>query len=165
MLLDEVGDCDRQHDDLGNEPTPSAASDGGRPWSASASGTATSTTTATSPHQLLPHVGRRQHGGRWSLLLSQRLATRQWATNEVGPLGDHGGHAWTMLPLPLTPLLDNPWADANCQPEDQRLVTRPQSGLPGAPIACDTGAVELRQEDLTTIFTDGFETGNTSAWQ
>ncbi len=88
----------------------------------------------------------------------------QWATNQVGPLGDHGGHTWTMLPLPLTSLLDNPWADANCRPEDQRLVTRPQSGLPGAPIACDTGAVELRQEDLVMIFADGFESGNTSAW-
>ena len=86
--------------------------------------------------------------------------------NLVGPLGDHGGYTQTMLPVPpYWPVVDNPGTSSNCQSEDQRGVSRPQdfSGEP-SPIACDTGAVELRDEDVVWIFSDGFESNGTSAW-
>src|SRR5690554_4666269 len=59
----------------------------------------------------------------------------------LGPLADNGGPTQTMMPLPGSPAIDSA-ASADCQPADQRGVTRPLDGdMDGTP-ACDIGAVE-----------------------
>jgi len=83
----------------------------------------------------------------------------------VLPLGFFGGFTQTRLPkgIGFNPLVDNPDADAHCQGTDQRHVVRPQDGG-GAVVACDTGAVERKPGDYTHFWGDGFESGDTSAW-
>lgn len=76
----------------------------------------------------------------------------------LGPLANLGGGIDGHRPLTNSPLINaaspaglgNPGA---CLSEDQRGVLRPQGGR------CDIGAVE---DD--TLFADGFERGDTSAW-
>lgn len=76
----------------------------------------------------------------------------------LGPLANLGGGIDGHRPLTISPLINaaSPAALGNpgaCLSEDQRGVLRPQGGR------CDIGAVE---DD--TIFTDGFERGDISAW-
>ena len=80
------------------------------------------------------------------------------------PLGDYGGATPTM-PLENRPdnlALDNEWAEFNCQLWDQRMAPRPQDGNGDGVAVCDSGAVEVIYDGLP--FSDGFESGDTSAW-
>ena len=80
------------------------------------------------------------------------------------PLGDYGGPTFTMPPeyRPDNVVIDNPRAHPNCQSFDQRGVVRPQNGDNDHIATCDTGAVEVLSQGL--IFSDGFESGSTGAW-
>jgi predicted outer membrane repeat protein len=63
---------------------------------------------------------------------------------DLGALADNGGPTLTMLPQPGSPLIDAiPIADCDpAIPTDQRGVERPQGD------GCDTGAVEVTEEDV-----------------
>ncbi len=76
----------------------------------------------------------------------------------LGPLGDHGGPTPTHLPGPASAALDAA-RDASCSPADQRGVFRPLDGDGDLLAQCDVGAVEVAE-----IFSDGFESGDSSAW-
>jgi hypothetical protein len=80
------------------------------------------------------------------------------------PLGDYGGATHTMPPErhPHNLAIDNDWAGPLCHPIDQRGVARPQDGNGDGSAVCDSGAVELLAPGLP--FSDGFESGDTSAW-
>lgn len=79
-------------------------------------------------------------------------------------LGDHGGPTLTFLPISGSPAIDagDPagcvGGDGTPLPTDQRGFTRAldQDGAGGA--RCDIGAVE------SSLFADGFESGDTSVW-
>jgi hypothetical protein len=73
-------------------------------------------------------------------------------------LFDHGGFAPTLMLETGSPAIDG-GTDTGCPATDQRGVTRPQDGDADGTAVCDSGAVELMLE-----FTDGFESGDTSAW-
>jgi len=79
------------------------------------------------------------------------------------PLGDYGGPTPTMPPVLGSYAVDNPWADPNCEPHDQRQVIRPQDADLDGFTHCDSGAVELVYGE-SSIFYDGFESGDTSEW-
>lgn len=71
----------------------------------------------------------------------------------------------TVLLAPVRPLRSgSPAIDAGdpavCPAADQRGTPRPLNGNGGAKAACDIGAFEFDP----VIFSDGFETGDTSAW-
>ena len=78
----------------------------------------------------------------------------------LGPLADNGGPTWTHL-LPA----DSPAVDAGDPASffgtDQRGISRPADGDFDGHAAPDIGSVEF----VDPIFGDGFETGDTSAWE
>ena len=64
----------------------------------------------------------------------------------LAPLADNGGGTYTHALRPGSPAID---AAGPCDlPTDQRGVTRPQSGLPGAIALCDAGSYELQPAPL-----------------
>ena len=78
----------------------------------------------------------------------------------IGPLSDNGGGTDTHAPLGGSPVID--FGDpVNCLPTDQRGLLRPFDGDGNGDARCDIGAVESGE---VIIFSDGFETGNTSRW-
>ncbi len=77
------------------------------------------------------------------------------ADPKLSSLGDFGGPTWTVLPLDDSPALGG--ASNYCLDNDQRGRSRP--GIPGV---CDTGSVELQDDD--PFFPDGFESADTSYW-
>lgn len=82
----------------------------------------------------------------------------------LSPLLPHGGATMTHLPLEGSPAIDHPIATADCPGEDQRGVGRPRDGDGDLDPVCDIGAVEVIWEAEDYIFTDGFESGDTSRW-
>ena len=77
-----------------------------------------------------------------------------------GPLADNGGKTHTRA-LPLgSPAVDTGSPACSGLTTDQRGYPRPDDGDMNGSYVCDIGAYELN----LTIFVDGFETGNTSAW-
>ncbi|MEJ2085562.1 MAG: choice-of-anchor Q domain-containing protein [Acidobacteriota bacterium] len=84
----------------------------------------------------------------------------------IGPLADNGGPTDTHALLTASLAIDAGDA-AGCNDEDdvplttdQRGYIRPTDGNGDASVVCDIGAFE----SPTMIFTDGFESGDTSAW-
>lgn len=71
----------------------------------------------------------------------------------LGPLANNGGATQTQKPGPSSLAVDHARA-TYCLSVDQRGVARPQGP------ACDVGSVEVQP----TLFADGFNSGNTSAW-
>ncbi len=70
----------------------------------------------------------------------------------LGPLDPAGGPTPTHFPEAGSPAVDH--VVGPCLPQDQRRRARPTTG-------CDSGSVE---RDPIDIFSDGFESGDTSAW-
>jgi len=78
----------------------------------------------------------------------------------LAPLGHHGGSSPTMALATASPAVDA-GESLGLPATDQRGVVRPLDGdLDGTPVG-DIGAYELRPG---AIFDDGFESGDTSAW-
>ena len=69
------------------------------------------------------------------------------------------GHTLTHAPLYPSAAIDT-GIKGTCLPNDQRGVQRPKDGDGDGFADCDVGSVE--SEDL--LFSDGFESGDTSAW-
>ena len=70
-----------------------------------------------------------------------------------------------LVPAPLSPVIDAGSAATvgsvgACEPLDQRGVARPVDGGGDAQAICDMGALEAPHQ----LFTDGFESGDMSAW-
>lgn len=82
----------------------------------------------------------------------------------LGPLGYYGGPTPTHLPVPGSVAIDT---GSDCPPpqEDQRGLTRPIDGDGFGGAVCDVGSVEVLLNEYPWLFLDGFETGNTLAWQ
>jgi hypothetical protein len=76
----------------------------------------------------------------------------------------NGGPTMTHVPLEGSPAIDQPIATAGCLGEDQRGVDRPQDGDGNLDAVCDIGAVEVTGTEEVSIFYDGFESGDTTAW-
>jgi len=72
------------------------------------------------------------------------------------PLDSYGGPTQTMLPRLGSPALGG-GDDGYCLTYDQRGELRSDGN-------CDVGAVERQSVEPDPIFTDGFESGDTSAW-
>ena len=88
---------------------------------------------------------------------------------ELGPLADNGGPSLTYMPLAGSPVIDggdpvNGCLDGLGAPltTDQRGFPRPVDGGTGSAV-CDIGSVEFGSSS-PGIFSDGFESGKTSAW-
>ena len=60
----------------------------------------------------------------------------------LGPLGLHGGHTRTLVPLVGSPVIDV-GNNARCVTPDQRGAPRPLDGGPPSAMICDMGAVEV----------------------
>ena len=77
------------------------------------------------------------------------------------PLGNYGGATPSHMPQADSPAVDDPMgATTSCPSYDQRLgPNRPQDGNGDGFFACDIGAIE---RDI--LFSDGFESGDTTAW-
>lgn len=88
----------------------------------------------------------------------------------LAALASNGGTTQTHLPMAGSPVLDlgNPMGcddpDGVTLTTDQRGFVRPVDADGDVSAVCDIGSVELGAVPLTPIFTDGFETGNTSRW-
>ncbi len=82
----------------------------------------------------------------------------------LGPLGYYGGSTPTHLPVPGSVAIDT---GIGCPPpqEDQRGLTRPIDGDGDSSALCDVGSVEALLIEYPWLFLDGFETGDTQAWQ
>ena len=79
---------------------------------------------------------------------------------QLGPLADNGGKTHTRA-LPIgSPAIDAGPPACSGLTTDQRGYPRPDDGDMSGTDECDIGAYEL----VLTIFSDGFETGNTTAW-
>ena len=84
------------------------------------------------------------------------------AAPQLGALADNGGDTDSHLPLSGSPAIDT-GENGLCPLVDQRQVPRPFDGDGDTIADCDTGAVEW---DLGPfIFSDDFESGDTSAWE
>ena len=80
----------------------------------------------------------------------------------LGPLAHNGGITVTHAPIFPSVAIETGVA-GTCLNTDQRGVPRPQDGDDDGIAECDVGSVE-RAGMLPTIFSDGFESGDTSAW-
>ena len=82
----------------------------------------------------------------------------------LGPLGYYGGPTPTHLPVPGSVAIDT---GSGCPPpqDDQRGLTRPIDGDGVGGAVCDVGSVEVLFNEYPWLFLDGFETGDTQAWQ
>ena len=78
----------------------------------------------------------------------------------LSPLDDNGGPSPTMVPTIGSPVVDAAEI-AGAPATDQRGVDRPIDGDFDGTAVADIGAVEL---NISAIFIDGFESGDTSAW-
>jgi len=81
----------------------------------------------------------------------------------LGPLQDNGGSTRTHDLMPGSPAIDA--GPSTCAPIwiDQRGRSRPEDGDLSGTAECDIGSVEFGADD-PTLFADGFESGDTSAW-
>ncbi len=77
-------------------------------------------------------------------------------TLDLGSLAYWGGTVPTVLLGPDSPAVDAPTSPAVCPIDDARGFPRDAS--------CDSGAFERQPGDAVPIFSDGFETGDTSGW-
>lgn len=88
----------------------------------------------------------------------------------LSPLMDNGGSTHTHQPAGGSPVIDrgNPSGclDLAGLPlaDDQRGAPRPVDGDGSGGPTCDIGSFELGGTPLDPIFSDGFETGDTSRW-
>jgi len=84
----------------------------------------------------------------------------------LAPLADNGGATWTQALLSPSQAIDLiPVGTDGCVPDesvDQRAFAR-AGGTGAGGAACDAGAFEY-DSMLAAIFSDGFESGDTSAW-
>jgi len=80
---------------------------------------------------------------------------------QIGGLADNGGGTDTHALLTGSPAIDTAEAGP-CPGTDQRGVSRPFDGDGSGSAECDIGAFEFSLSAL--IFSDGFESGDTSAW-
>ena len=76
----------------------------------------------------------------------------------LGPLQDNGGPTETMALGTGSSAIDT-GTNTGCPATDQRGVARPLDGDGDRSAICDIGAYEFN-----TLFSDGFETGDTSLW-
>ena len=81
----------------------------------------------------------------------------------LGVLGVHGGPTPTIPVLAGSPAVDFALV-GTCPPRDQRGGPRPVDGDGDLMADCDAGAIELGADLSGQVFTDDFETGDTSAW-
>ena len=79
-------------------------------------------------------------------------------------LDNYGGPTMTRPPSGTTAALavDNPWANPDCYPDDQRGLARPIDGNGDGTADCDTGSVEWTDAEI--LFLDGFESRFPFAW-
>jgi hypothetical protein len=82
---------------------------------------------------------------------------------KLAPLNFYGGPTPTHVPLQGSVAIDG---GTGCPPPDvdQRGQARPIDGDGSAGAQCDVGAVETGLNEYPWLFTDGFESGSTSAW-
>ena len=78
----------------------------------------------------------------------------------LNPLAMAGGRTPTMALQVGSPAIDA-GGTVNCPTTDQRGIGRPEDGDENGLAVCDIGAFEFQPE---SIFSDGFESGDTSAW-
>ena len=85
------------------------------------------------------------------------------ASAGLRPLAANGGSTHSHALLGTSPAIDAA-AAGPCLSVDQRGMARPVDGDGDTQADCDTGAYEAAEPLPPLVFTDGFETGDTSQW-